>query len=69
MQGLGATSKEIEHKTEAGIVKSWVNPLVNGNGRLRYSKGRMNVGFDNAKEWAAHENAASMETADGKYDV
>ena len=55
--GLGATRKEV---TVDGK-KVWMNPLVQGRGRLTYSKGRMGRKYDNGKEWIALENTLSMD--------
>ncbi|KAK5162868.1 uncharacterized protein LTR77_011125 [Saxophila tyrrhenica] len=51
--GLGATFTEAEVDGE----KVWVSPLVEGKGKMRYSKGRMGRQFSEEKEWAAFEEA------------
>ncbi len=59
--GLGATFKEVE----VDGVKKWASPLVEGKGKLTYSKGRMGRKFDEEKEWTAFEK--TMGEADGRY--
>ena len=49
--GLGATFTEANVKGE----KVWMSPLVEGKGKLAYSKGRMGKPLDQEKEWAAFE--------------
>jgi hypothetical protein len=58
--GLGATSTRVQRKLEGGgEATQWVNPLVKGVGKLKYSKGRMNAAFDTATEWPAFEKAGA----------
>lgn len=57
--GLGATRKEVTIDGK----KVWMNPLVQGRGRLTYSKGRMGRSYNTEKEWVAFDN---MLTADEK---
>ena len=57
--GLGRTNKEV---TVDGKTKVWMSPLVQGKGKLNYSKGRMGRPFGE-KEWLPFENTL---TADEK---
>ena len=55
--GLGATRVEVEVEGK----KQWMNPLVQGRGRLTYSKGRMGKAFDVQKEWKALDDLVPMD--------
>ena len=55
--GLSAATIE----TERDGKKVWVNPLVKGNGRLTYSKGRMGKVFSPETEWKAYDDALTAE--------
>jgi hypothetical protein len=59
--GLGATSMPVE--LEDGK-KVWVNPLIEGKGRLSYSKGRMGKAFGRKDKWVAYEKTLEI---DGGY--
>lgn len=61
--GLGATFTEARVGKEGERV--WMSPLVQGKGRLTYSKGRMGRGLDEKTEWAAFEETLGKE--DGRY--
>ena len=63
--GLGACSTEAEVIGDDGRPrKMWVNPLVHGGGKLRYSKARMgNLAVDKKNEWVAFEETAVLEKA------
>lgn len=54
--GLGATNKEVNLDGK----KVWMNPLVQGKGKLTYSKGRMGHSYGD-KEWMAFENTLTSE--------
>ena len=58
--GLGAARKEA---TVDGK-QVWINPLVKGNGRLTYSKGRMGKPFGNG-EWNAFEKTLEEDEKEG----
>ena len=58
--GLGATFTEATVKGE----KVWASPLVQGKGKMTYSRGRMGREFDVEKEWTAFEE--TLGAADGR---
>ena len=55
--GIGATRKEVTVDGE----KVWMNPLVQGKGRLTYSKGRMGKAFSTDKEWQSFHSVLDAE--------
>lgn len=55
--GLGATFTEANVEGE----KVWMSPLVEGKGKMMYSKGRMGKAFSEKSEWTAFEETVGGE--------